>query len=126
MAEALLAAHERSQVRAVIGRASDFFGPRVLLSAMGDRVFPAALAGKGAQVLGNVDLPHTYTYIPDIGKALVILGEADEALGQVWHIPSAETVTTRQFLELVYQESGQPLWEAIKQTVAWYRRREVS
>jgi nucleoside-diphosphate-sugar epimerase len=39
---------------------------------------------------------------------LVILGERDEALGQVWHIPNAETVTTRQFLQWVFEEIGQP------------------
>jgi nucleoside-diphosphate-sugar epimerase len=71
-------------------------------------VFPNALAGKAAQVLGNPDTRHTYTYVPDIGKALAILGERDEALGQSWHIPSPETITTREFLARVFQEAGQP------------------
>jgi hypothetical protein len=34
LAEALLAAHERGTVRAIIGRASDFFWPHVRVSAM--------------------------------------------------------------------------------------------
>lgn len=109
MATALLAAHQQGNVRVAIGRAADFFGPRVRVSAMGERVFPAALAGKAVQVLGNPDLPHTYTYMSDIGKALVILGEAEEALGQVWHIPSATTVTTRQFLQMVGEAIGKPV-----------------
>lgn len=109
MAEALLAAHQQGRVRVVIARAADFFGPRVRVSAMGERVFSAALAGKAVQVLGNPDLPHTYTYMPDIGKALVLLGEAEQALGQVWHIPSASTMTTRQFLQRVGEASGQPV-----------------
>jgi len=57
--------------------------------------------------MGNPDLPHTY--MPDIGKALVILGENEAALGQVWHIPSAATVTSRQFLELVGEAIGEPV-----------------
>jgi nucleoside-diphosphate-sugar epimerase len=109
MAEALLAAHHQGKVRVVIGRAADFFGPRVRVSAMGERVFPAALAGKSVQLIGNPDLLHTYTYVPDIGKALVILGEREEALGQVWHLPSAATVTTRQFLRLVGEAIGKPV-----------------
>jgi NAD(P)-dependent dehydrogenase (short-subunit alcohol dehydrogenase family) len=28
-----------------------------------------------------------------------------EALGQIWHIPSAETLTTRQFLDLIFAEA---------------------
>lgn len=109
MAEALLTAHQQGKVRVAIGRAGDFFGPRVRVSAMGERIFPAALAGKTVQVLGNPDLPHTYTYMPDIGKALVILGEAEQALGGVWHIPSATTVSTRQFLQMVGEAIGKPV-----------------
>ena len=72
MAQALLEAHHQGRVRVAIGRASDFFGPGVLDSAAGERVFGPALSGKAVQVLGNPDLAHTYTYIPDIGKGLVI------------------------------------------------------
>jgi len=102
----LMQAHEEGKVRTVIGRASDFFGPRVLVSGMGERVFPAALNGQTVQLLGNPDMPHTYTYMPDIGKALVILGERDEALGQAWHLPNPETVSTRRFVEMIFAEIG--------------------
>jgi nucleoside-diphosphate-sugar epimerase len=106
LAEALLAAHERGTVRATIGRAADFFGPHVRLSVMGDRVFPAALAGRPAQVLPDADTPHTFTFIDDFAAALVVLGEREEAVGQVWHVPSAETLTTRQFVEVVFEQAG--------------------
>lgn len=106
MAQDLLDAHRRGDVRVAIGRASDYFGPEALDSAAGARLFYPALEGKTFQCLGKPDMPHTYTYMPDIGKGLVILGERDEALGQAWHLPSPETVTTRQFAEMVYAESG--------------------
>ena len=108
MAEDLLAAHHSGKVRAAIGRASDFFGPNAFVSSAGERVFLPALSGKASQVVGNANLPHTYTYVPDIGKGLVILGERDEALGQAWHLPSAQTVTTRQFIEMIFAETGYP------------------
>lgn len=108
MAEALMEAHHNGTVRVAIGRASDFFGPEVLGSAVGARVFYPALAGKPIQLLGNLDVRHTYTFIDDFGKGLVMLGERDEALGQAWHIPSAETLITRQFVQMVFEEAGQP------------------
>lgn len=108
MSEELLAAHQAGRVQVAIGRASDYFGPRGLLAAMGERVFYPALAGKAAQAMGNLDLPHTQTYLPDIGRGLVILGERAEALGQAWHLPSPETVTSRQFIEMVFEETGHP------------------
>ncbi len=101
MAEELLAVHAAGTLRIAIGRASDFFGPQAIQSSAGERMFAPALAGKTVQVLGNPDLPHTYTYIPDIAKGLVILGERDEASGQAWHLPSAQTITTRQFIEKI-------------------------
>lgn len=106
MAEALIDAHQQGVVRVAIARASDFYGPGVLDSVMGDRVFPAILANKTASGVGNLDLPHTYTFIEDFGKALVILGDQEEALGQIWHVPNAETITTRKFLTLAFAEAG--------------------
>ncbi len=106
MATTLLDAHRSGKVRATIGRASDFYGPFVLESAVGERVFGSALAGKAADVMGNPDAPHTYTFIEDFARGLVTLSERDEALGKAWHIPSAKTLTTRQFVELVYREAG--------------------
>lgn len=107
MAQDLLDAHKRGDVQVTMGRASDFFGARGFDSAMGERVFYPALEGKTTQFIGNVDLLHSYSYIPDIGKALVMLGERDEALGRAWHIPNAPTLTTRAFIEQVYAASGQ-------------------
>src|SRR5215207_3133009 len=96
------------KVRVAIGRASDSFGPRVLVSAAGEQVFGRAVEGKSAQLAGDPDQPHTYTYVPDIGRGLVVLGEREEALGQVWHLPSPETLTTRQFVEMIFEEVGKP------------------
>jgi nucleoside-diphosphate-sugar epimerase len=110
MSEAALAAHHAGKVQVTIGRGSDFFGPWSMDSAFGDRVFYPALAGKSASFGGKLDLPHTATYIGDFGRALIVLGERDEALGQAWHVPSDRPqITQRQFAELVYRETGQPL-----------------
>jgi nucleoside-diphosphate-sugar epimerase len=108
IAETLLQAHVTGRIRATIGRASDFFGPYTHQSSVGDRVFARATTGKAAQVLGDPDLPHTVTYIEDFGRALVTLGERDEALGEVWHVPNAEAVTLRSFVQMVFESAGNP------------------
>lgn len=106
MAEELLAAHAAGRVQVVMGRASDFFGPGVRDSMIGERIFEPALAGGKVQMLGDLDAPHTITYVGDFGRALVTLGGHDAAYGQAWHVPSAPTLTTRQFIERVYEEAG--------------------
>lgn len=109
VATTLMDAHAAGKVRATIGRASDFYGPQVHQSKSGDVIFGRALAGKPAQVLGDPDEPHTYTFIDDFAAGLVTLAQREEALGQVWHIPSAETVTTRRFVEMVFAQAGRPV-----------------
>jgi nucleoside-diphosphate-sugar epimerase len=108
MAADLLEAHQAGRVEVAIGRASDYFGPRGgAQSNLGDRLFLAALAGRTARVLGDPDQPHTYTYIPDIGEGLAVLGEHPDAPGQVWHLPNdPATRTTRQLGDLVFELAG--------------------
>ena len=108
VATTLMNAHATGKLRATIGRASDFYGPFARQSTAGDSIFGRAVAGKPAQVLGDPDVPHTYTFIDDFAAGLVTLGESDEALGHVWHTPSAATVSTRRFVEMVFAKIAQP------------------
>jgi nucleoside-diphosphate-sugar epimerase len=106
MTRELLHAADTGRVQIAIGRASDFFGPGVTESALGERVFAKACTGKKADFLGNPDLPHTYSYVPDIAAGLATLGTDERAIGQVWHLPGPATVTTREILELIGTELG--------------------
>lgn len=96
--ELRLAAHRRGDARVTIGRASDFFGEDLPYSLFNERLFARILSGKSAESLGDPDLPHSYTYAADIAAALVTLGARDEALGEVWHLPTAPAVSTRELL----------------------------
>jgi len=106
IAKDLMTAHEQGRIRATIGRGSDFFGPFAHQSTVGDQVFARAVAGKPARMLGDPDTPHTVTYIEDFARALATLGQQDEALGAVWHVPNAETVTLRRFVEMAFEAAG--------------------
>jgi len=109
MTAELLAAADAGRLRIAIGRASDFFGAGVTESTLGERVFGNAVAGKRADFLGNRDLLHTYSYVPDVAAGLATLGTDKRAIGQVWHLPGPETVTTRALLELVAGAVGHPV-----------------
>lgn len=104
MAEEILEAHYSGTIRAAIGRGPDFYGPNVLHSILGERVFKSALQGKAAKVIGCIDVPHTHIYINDFARGLVTLAENEESLGEIWHIPSDTTVTTKDLIQLVYKE----------------------
>jgi len=99
-------AHRTGRVRTVAARASDFFGPGVTASAVGDRVFGPIAAGRSVQVVGDPDRLHTYTYVVDFGEAMVRLSETPATWGQAWHVPNAPTVTTRGFVERAAAVAG--------------------
>ena len=110
MTAELLATAEAGRIRIAIGRASDFFGAGVTQgSVLGERVFGNALGGRRADLIGNADLPHTYSYVPDIAAGLVTLGTDARAAGHVWHLPGPPTVTTRALLDLVAVQVGHPV-----------------
>lgn len=104
----LMAAHRAGRLRVAIGRASDFYGPGGPNSAAGSWLFDAILAGKPGSWVASLDQPHTLSYLPDVGRAMALLGERAEADGQVWHLPAAEPLTGRQFLGLVFEALGRP------------------
>lgn len=111
MSAELQEAHAKGKVRVVIGRASNFFGPEYMLS--GALFFYPALAGKRANLYGSLDVPHSFTYVPDFGKALALLGTRDEALGQVWHVPNAPAITQRELVRLTETALGKPVKIAV-------------
>lgn len=106
MAETVLKAHESGRTRTTIGRASDLYGPGITSSIAGKQLFRPIRAGGTVWFPGDPDLPHTYTYIHDFARALVVLGSRERALGRAWHVPSAKTLSTREFVELASDVAG--------------------
>lgn len=92
-------------MRLTIGRASDFYGSRAN-SMPAILALRPALQGRRAFWPISLDQPHTLNYLPDVGRELVTLGESDDALGQIWHLPAAEPLTGRQFIKLVFEALG--------------------
>jgi nucleoside-diphosphate-sugar epimerase len=106
MTDQLMHAHDTGQVQVAIGRASDYFGPGTTRSALGETVFGPALTGRIAQVMGDPDQPHSYSYTPDVAAALITLATQPGATGSVWHLPISETRTTRHIIDQAYELAG--------------------
>ncbi|MDH3227278.1 MAG: NAD-dependent epimerase/dehydratase family protein [Thermoleophilia bacterium] len=102
-------AHDAGRVEAAAVRASDFYGPGVSAAALGDYSVGRMARGKSAQVVGDPDQPHSFTYVPDIARALVAVGESDDAMGQAWNVPNAPDRTVRDVLGMFAQELGREL-----------------
>ncbi len=101
VAEHLFEMHRQGKVRAVCGRAADFYGPGGTLTFFGDYFWKPVLAGKAGVSPVNAGMPHTYHYIPDVALGLATLGCADEsrlADDPLWMLPCQPAVSTRDMV----------------------------
>jgi nucleoside-diphosphate-sugar epimerase len=118
----------RGDVRAVLGRAADFVGPGSVRAAVfGDRFWKALLAGRVVDVLGDVDLVHSYSAVDDVAAGLATLGTATgddvwrgAADTHVWHLPVTPPATTRAWVEAFAAEVG--VRPRMRGTPAWLLR----
>lgn len=107
MAEELRSLFEAGDLDVRTARASDYFGPGGLeQSPLGALVIGRALAGKKAQVVGDPDQPHSYTFVPDAGRTLAELGTRDDVSGEVFHVPNAPARSTREIVGMVGAQLG--------------------
>lgn len=109
MTRNLFAAHEAGWIRAVVGRAADYFGPEVRISAFGERLWQPLLAGKTVPWIGKPDALHSATYVPDFAAALIRLAATPTAWGRAWHVPSPPACSPRDFIAAAAQLAGVPV-----------------
>ena len=110
MAEELAELSDKGDLELATARASSYFGPRATWqSPLGERVIGRALDGKSAQVIGDPETKHSYTYLKDLSRVLATLGTDGRAVGEVWHVPNAPARTTTEIIGMIGDELGQKI-----------------
>ena len=108
IARQLLDEMKAGNIKAQIARSADFYGPGADKSGVPNLlVFANLKKGKKAQWLMNAKVPHSFTYVPDAGKALYMLAKKEEAYGQTWHLPTAGNPPTAEELITMAAEALQ-------------------
>ena len=105
----LLAARAASPTATVSVAASDFYGPLVRNAHAGERMVPTILAGKTMRVVGSLDQPHSFTYVPDLAAAMIQAAATPGLWNTVLHAPTAEPVTQRELIEAYAAAAGVPV-----------------
>ncbi len=108
VATMLTNAVEAGELEALIARSADFYGPgRQENSVLAQMVFNRLAADKSAQWIHSIDHKHSFTYTPDASRGTAILGNTDDAYGEVWHLPTAsDPMTGKQWIEAIAREFG--------------------
>ncbi len=101
------AANDAGVIRATEVRGSDYICPGEQ-SMLGDRVMPRVLAGKGVQLIGDVDQPHTWTAPIDVARTLITAAADPRGWGRAWHVPSNAPRTQREAVRDLAAAAGVP------------------
>ena len=97
----MLEAMASGKLQGCIARSADFYGyTSANKSLLFDMVIRKMVHGKMPQWFYSVDKKHSFSYIPDIGKALHILGASDKSWNQVWNVPTAPAMTIAEIITL--------------------------
>ena len=99
------ALHDAGIIKATEVRGSDYVSASDQ-SRVGARVLPKVLAGKPAQVLGAIDLKHTWTYPLDVARLMKIVASDSRAWGKAWHVPSNEAKTQNDVVSELASAAG--------------------
>ncbi len=108
IAEQLQEEMKRGNLRAIIARAADFYGPYATRTSVPQLlVIDRLRQGQRAYWLVNPDVPHSYSYIPDCANGLHLLADDASSFNQVWHLPTFNpAIDGRKFIEIAAKELG--------------------
>jgi len=94
------------KITACIARSADFYGYKAENSFFRSTVVDRLMAGKTPQWLLTDTPVHALTYAPDAAKGTAILGCSDNAWGEVWHLPTADSLPGKEIVALACKAWG--------------------
>ena len=104
----LLQAHADGRINATVLRLPDFYGPGVEASLL-HRAVLAAVNGGVADMVGPLDRPHEFVYVPDVGPVVARLVDTPAAFGKIWHLAGAGATTQQELIAEMQRVTGTKL-----------------
>ncbi|MBW8837436.1 MAG: NAD-dependent epimerase/dehydratase family protein [Burkholderia sp.] len=101
----LLQAHAQGRINATVLRLPDFYGPGVEASLL-HRAAVAAVKCGTADLIGPIDRPHEFVFVPDVGPVVARLVDTPAAFGHVWHLAGAGVTTQRALVDEMERQVG--------------------
>lgn len=101
----LLEAHAAGRIEGAVLRLPDFYGPDVDKSFLHGAIV-AAIQGGTANMIGPLDRPHEFVFVPDVGPVVARLVETPAAWGRVWHLAGAGVTTQQALVDEIARQAG--------------------
>jgi nucleoside-diphosphate-sugar epimerase len=120
IASKLMDEAKTGNIRASIARAADFYGTENKNSFFDMMVLDNFAKKKKAQWVGDAKKLHSFSYIPDMGKGVYLLGQNPDTDNQIWHMPTAQALPGKQFIEIAASiYNVEPNYMAINKFMLW-------
>lgn len=104
----LMQAHADGRINATVLRLPDFYGPGVEASLL-HRVAQAAVSGGTADMIGPIDRPHEFVFVPDVGPVIARLIDTPAAYGKIWNLAGAGVTSQRELVSEMERQTGNQL-----------------
>lgn len=101
-----MARHEAGAIRVTEARASDYIGAIKPMNSYVMLCADQVRRGRRAFAFGDLDMPHTFSYVPDVARTLAAVATDERAWGQAWHVPSPPARTMREAVTDLARELG--------------------
>ena len=95
-------------------RLPDFYGPGVERSLLTD-LFIAVQQNRKAKLIGPVDLPHEFVFVPDVGPVVARLLDTSAAFGRAWNLGGDGPTTQLTLARMAF--GGPPRYMAAGKTM---------
>ena len=104
----LMQAAAGGRIKATVLRLPDFYGPDVEASLIHGAA-NAAVNGGMADMVGPIDRPHEFVFVPDVGPVVVKLLNTPAAYGKIWNFAGAGTTSQRELVAEMERQVGHPI-----------------
>jgi len=104
----VMQAHADGQIRATVLRLADFYGPGAEASYLSSAA-KAAVQGGVADMVGPIDLPHEFCFVPDVGPVVAKLVNTPAAFGKIWNFAGVGVTTQRELVSEMERQTGRKL-----------------
>jgi nucleoside-diphosphate-sugar epimerase len=122
----LMAADAAGHIKATILRLPDFYGPGAGEKSYLASAFQVAAHGGTADMIGPLDRPHEFVFVPDVGPVVTRLMDTPAAYGHAWHLGGAGVTSQAELVREIERQVGHPLklrvaGKALLRVIGWFK-----
>lgn len=100
LADKIIKEMEANELKSVVCRAPEFYGPEKTQSITNTMIFSNIKAKRKLKIPISDSTLRTLIWTPDASRAMALIGNTDDAYGQTWHLPCDRSLTYKEMINI--------------------------